>query len=198
MRFNKFALAGLAVCGSVLLAGCGGGGSDDASPVAQSDLTVDIKPTTGAATVASVLGQNFEFANGISALGTTASTSLKLAGDAKKPSFVISSGADSASGAMTYGSCIFTVGQSTFVAGHPLALGKVTTVNLCQLRVALKGRVADGRQFDADVRFALGNALSNAAFISAAINANGMVTLNGLPIGSVPVVSATGATGSGS
>lgn len=199
MRFNKFALAGLAVCGSVLLAGCGGGGGgDDSSPVAQEDLTVKIDPTTGRNTMASILGQNFEFANGIPALGTTGNTSLKFTGNAAKPDFAITSGANSASGSVTYGSCIFTTSQSTFAAGHPLAVGQVSIVSDCWLKAFVVGRLADAITFDADVAFGLNGVFSKLIKMPTYIRPNGMVFVNGVGIGSVPVVTPTGATGSGS
>ena len=98
-------------------------------------------------------------------------TSLTLSGSGAAPGFAISSTEGSASGAMTYGSCIFTVAQSTFAPAHPLAQGKLVTVNPCSLTVATAGLKGDGVAASASVTFVLGTASSTPVTVPVSISA---------------------------
>lgn len=196
MKFNKISLACLVLSGSALLAACGGSSDNGplpAAPVATSNTPAPINPQTGAAVVSGVLDKSFGFSSGVPSFGTTSATSLKLSGTGATPSFAISSAEGSASGAMTYGSCKFTVTQSTFAAVHPLAQGKLVTVSPCSLAVATAGLKGDGIATSASVTFVLGTATSAAVPVSVSINAAGVVTVGGFTVGTVAVVAATGA-----
>ena len=94
---------------------------------------------------------------------------------------------------MTYGSCIFTVRQSSYPATHPLASGKSVTVSPCSLTVATVGIKGDGIATPVNITFLLGTVNSNPVSVSVSINAAGVVTVGGFTIGSVTVVAATGA-----
>jgi hypothetical protein len=204
MRLNKVFLAGLILGGSALLAACGGGGDSSSSstppPVATTDTAIGINPTTGAATVQAVLDKAFVFDSGVPDFGTTGATTLTLSGSGTTPSFVIGSGT-SAAGAMTYGSCIFTMATSTFVAPHPLATGAKVTVSPCTLSVATAGLKGDGSASAANVTLVLGTARSRPVSVTVSISASGVVTVNNIIVGSVVLGATprpTGATGAGS
>lgn len=201
MNFNKFSLACLVLSGSALLVACGGSSSSGSlppAPIASTNTSAVINPQTGAAVVSSVLDKSFEFSSGVPSFGTTTATSLKLTGTGAAPSFAITSPEGTASGAMTYGSCIFTVSQSSFNASHPLAQGKTVTVSPCSLTVGTAGLKGDGIATPTSVTFLLGTVNSRPVSVSVTISASGVVTVNGFTIGSVTVVAATGATGAGS
>jgi hypothetical protein len=209
MRFNKVFLVSLVLGGIALLAGCGGGGGGGASDVggfktgsqAASNTDISINPASGAAVVDAVKGKSFEFTNGISDFGTTASTALALSGSGAAPSFEITSG-NQASGAMTFGSCIFTMTTSTFSAPHPLAAGsKAITVTPCTLSVGTAGLPADGSSSPASVTLMLGKAKSKPVSVTVSISPTGVITVNNQAVGTAvlsEIPRATGATGAGS
>lgn len=183
----------MVLCGSALLAGCGGGSGSSSPNVAQADVQANITPATGAGVVGGVLGKSFDFSSGVADFGTTAPTSLTLSNNAAAPSFAIASGSDTASGVMTYGSCIFTVAESTFAADHPLAKDKRIEVTPCDLQVAAAGKPADGSSVQTTVTLVLGSTTSAPVTAVATIAPNGDVSINGSVVGSVKVDAATGA-----
>lgn len=200
MKFNKVSLACLVLSGSALLSACGGSsdnGQLSPAPIASSSLSAEITPQTGATLVNSVLDKSFDFSTGVPAFGTTSATSLKLSGNGTTPSFAINSAEGTASGSMTFGSCIFTVSQSSFAPSHPLAQGKTFTVKPCTLSVATAGIKGDGIATPTTVTLLLGTINSKPITVSVSISATGVVTLNSFTIGSVTLVAATGATGAG-
>ena len=199
MRFNKISLAAMVLVSGMLLAACGGGDSalTPVPLVATTNTAAAINPTTGAAVVQGVLGKNFTFASGVPSFGTTSATSLTLSGSGATPSFNLTSGVNTASGAMTYGSCIFTVATSTFPSGTPLAQGSKVTVNPCTLSVATAGVKADGTSATANVFLVLGTTNSSPVPVTVSVSSTGVVTVNGSTVGSATLVPATGATGAG-
>lgn len=200
MRFNKISLAAMVSVSGMLLAACGGGDSalTPVPLVATTNTAAAINPTTGAAVVQGVLGKDFTFANGVPSFGTTSATSLILSGSGATPSFNITSGVSTASGAMAYGSCIFTVATSTFPSGTPLlALGSKVTVSPCTLSVATAGMKADGTSATANVFLVLGTTISSPVSVTVSVSSTGVVTVNGSTVGSATLVPATGATGAG-
>jgi hypothetical protein len=204
MRFNKVFLAGLVLSGSALLAACGGGGGGSATPppVATTDTAIAIDPATGPSAVQAVLGKDFKFDSGVPELGTTGATTLTLSGSGDKPSFAIVSGTDSATGAMTYGSCIFTVGTVGFPAPHRLRTGGTpVTVTPCTLSVNTSGLPGDGSAIAREVTLVLGTTRSKPVSLTVSISASGVLTVNNIVIGSVVLGATprpTGATGAGS
>lgn len=192
MRLNKITLAGLVLCGSVFLTACGGDSDSSGTPVAQANTQASISPATGESIVTGVLGKTFDFSSGVAAFGTTADTKLTLTGTGAAPSFAITSGADSATGRMTYGSCIFNVTKSTFLTG-PLVEGNVFPVNPCALTVDTAGKAADGTAVNTNVNLLLGATTSSPVAVTATISPDGTVSVNGSKVGSVTVVAPTGA-----
>ncbi len=122
-----------ATVAAAMLAACGGGGSDvvPATPATTTSVT--------AANASALAGTPYIFDSGVTELGTTASTSLTVAGSGAATTFELSSEGATASGPMTFGSCIFTIRISTFRLGHPLSVGRVITIPICSLRVNATG-----------------------------------------------------------
>jgi hypothetical protein len=196
MKFNKVFLACLVLSGSALLSACGGSSDSAAVPppqVATTSTAAVITSATGATVISSVLDKTFDFTTGVPSFGTTSATSLKLSGTGATPSFAISSAEGTASGAMTYGSCIFTVTQSTFAAGHPLALSNSFAVSPCSLTVGTAGVKADGSPYPTTVTLVLGTINSNPISVTVSISSTGVVTVNNFTIGTTTLVAATGA-----
>lgn len=194
MKFNKLSLACLVLSGSALLAGCGGG-SDTVAPaqIAASSISAVITPVTGAAVISSVLDKNFVFSSGVPAFGTTSPTTLTFSGTGAAPTFAISSAEGTASGVMTYGSCIFRITQSTFAAGQPLALGNSVTVTPCELDLVTAGLPGNGTPTSTTVTLQLGTANSTPVTVTVTISPTGVVTVGSSTLGSVTLTAATGA-----
>jgi len=117
-RTNRTVLGLIAVFvlgGSLVLLSCGGG-----------DDTTDIN----ASNAASQLGnKQFTFTTETD-FGVTVSTTLAFNASATR--FALIAGISRATGVVTYGSCIFTVGASNFGVGTGPQVGLVVTVNTCQ------------------------------------------------------------------
>jgi hypothetical protein len=194
MRFNKISLATMVLSSGMLLAACGGGDSAPVPLLSTASTEAVINPTTGAAVVQGVLNKSFGFATGVQSFGTTSATSLTLTGSGATPSFVISSAEGSASGAMTYGSCIFKMGNdSTYPVDHPLAAGKTVTVSPCTLSVDTAGLKASETSSTSTVSFVLGTNTSSPVSVTVSVSSAGVVTVNGSIVGKTPLVAATGA-----
>lgn len=181
----KYKLA--AIFGAVVVAACGGGGGDPIL-VASADTTL----ATSASTAAAVVNTPFSFDSGVAALGTTGATTLQFTSTATTPAFNIASGGNTATGATTFGSCIFAVSSSSFPAGHSLAAGQTVTVNPCSLSVKTTGAVANGQATSRSVALLLGAAASAGATVTVAVTAGGALTLNGNNVGLVTLVPVSG------
>lgn len=188
------------------LAACGGGGGDTAAPpatvVAKTDASSAISGDSPAAIAASakivtaVLDKTFTFP-AVPDLGTTAATTLVLSGTGAAPTFSIGSEGKTATGTLGFGSCIFTVTQSAFVAPHPLAVGEVVTVDPCTLDAQTGGDTI-GVTTDTPVIFVLGTTESAEITLPVSVAADGTVTVAGQVVGTVPTQTATGGSGTGS
>jgi hypothetical protein len=198
----KFALgltmaATLAACG-----GGGGGGAPAATVVASTDSSSAITAAdsaTSTAIVTAVLNKTFSFPP-VPELGTTAATTMVLSGTPSAPTFTIGSGSDTATGTMGFGSCIFTVTQSDFVAPHRLAVGQPPiVVDPCTLDTQTEGDPV-GVTTDTPSIFVLGVTESAEILLPVSVAADGTVTVAGQVVGDVPTetTTATGATGAGS
>jgi len=197
MRFNKLSLAAMLLGGSVLLAACGGGDNAPLAPYATANTTANISAanlTSSQAAVQAVLGSNFAYTTGVPALGTTSATSLTLSGTSAAPSFALSSDSFTATGKMTYGSCIFTIVTSSYPAAFThLQVGQTTTISPCNVAVDTAGLKADGLAKSTTVTLVLGATTSTPVTLTVSISSTGVVTVNDSPYGSVTVVMATGA-----
>lgn len=194
MRFNKISLAASVFSCSVLLSACGGG---DAAPsptkaVASADITAAVTSSTAQVMV----NKSFSFDSGVSALGTKSATTVDLSGSATAPDVKISSGGNTATGVMTYGSCIFKITSST-IPGLPVtpAGDKGIEVKPCDLKLATAG-LTNGSS-NSFVKWILGNASSISQGVTVTISSTGVVTVSGTSFGTVTLVLSTGATGVG-
>lgn len=175
LAFASVALAAMAACGG--------------DPATQEIVSTNVVVTLAPANAAAVVNVPATFPAGVPALGTTASTVVTLP---SATSFNIASGGQTATGVTTYGSCIFTVTASTFPASHPLALGKVVTVNPCALTVATAGLNANGAAGTASGTFNLGGTNSSPAPVTVIVQPGGATTVNGAPAGTAGTAQRTG------
>jgi hypothetical protein len=198
MRLNKISLAAFVLGGSVLLSACGGGNDSPLRPttIANNDLTVAVTKDT----VQAALGKSVTFTSGISDLGTTIPTTLTLSGsDLAKPDLSIKSGTFEAKGKMTYGSCIFTITESSYVpsAAFPkLQVGQTTEIKPCDFKLATSGLTGNGSSSEIPMIFVLGSNISGSVPLIGIINSTGpssvTVSVNGVVVGTVSGTSSTG------
>jgi hypothetical protein len=174
------------------LVACGGGGGDSPATVGASDLSA---PAT-AANVPAVAGTQFSFPGGVPSFGTTAATNVTFTGTAAAPTFAVASGGATATGNLGFGSCIFTVTQSTFAASSPLATGKTVTVNPCNINVGARGVQANSQAAQSSVALLLGAAASAGVPVTIQVNPGGQLTINGVSVGTVTLAPVTAVTGS--
>ena len=137
--------------------------------------------------------QAFSFPAGVSALGTSGSTSVTIktaAGSSPTQTFSVSSAQGSYSGNMTYGSCIFNVTSSNLPG---VTVGQSITVNPCQINVKTGGVVANGQATTVQILLQLGTVPSAANQATVSIDpATGVVTLNNVSTGTAVTLKVTG------
>jgi hypothetical protein len=184
---KKLILVLAAIVSSVTLVACGGG--DDPAPAV---VATNTDVATNANTAAAVANLPFVFPSGVPELGTTASTTLSFTNTATTPAFAIASGGMQAQGTTTFGSCIFVITQSTFPAGHRLALGQTITVNPCNIRANTAGKSNNGVAENRAVSLILGAALSQGVTVTINVNEGGQLTINGRDVGTVTLTPVTG------
>ena len=192
VKLAKFAL-GLTLAAT--LAACGGSDAPAVVKVASVDTTAALSATdtaTSTAIVTAVLDKTFTFP-AVTELGTTAATTLVLSGTGAAPTFSIGSEGKTATGTMGFGSCIFTITTSDFVAPHKLAAGEKVTVDPCALEVKTAGDTATGTATDTPTTFLLGATKSAEVVLSVAIAVDGTVTVAGQVVGTVSTTTTTGA-----
>jgi hypothetical protein len=183
---------------TALLVACGGGGgsNDDHVAVANSASAVTVDGTNGSNSVQAMAGQSIVFANGVPDFGTTASTTVAVSATplgTPPPSFTISSGGATATGDLTFGSCIFTVKSSTFPAGSKLVAGAKITVSPCKITLATAGVIAAGTPASVSTTLTLNTVTSAPYKITVTITPSGTVQVNGLTVYTTTLSSATGA-----
>jgi hypothetical protein len=180
----------VALAAAAVLTACGGGDDNPtpASPVATANTTSSIT----AGTVAAVTAQAFSFNSGVSDFGTTGPTTLTLN---SASTFSVSSAEGSASGGLGFGSCIFTVGTSTYPATHPLHTGARIEVSPCAIVVPTAGVSTDAAASTLNITFNLGTAVSQPKGVTVDILADGTVVVNGVTVGKAPTANPSGATG---
>ena len=181
-----------ALFGAVGLVACGGGGNDQVFGAA-ADTTLSADKTTGPTIARAISGDRFDFASVPDfATQTTTSVTITATNTTSSPTFVVKDAANTASGYMDFGSCIFVIQTSTYPAGSPLAAGNAVTINPCQVKVATRGISADGTAVQSSATLLLRNAVSTGTPVTVSINNGGQVTLNGVPAGTVTVAFLTG------
>lgn len=192
MFSNGFKFALVASATAALMA-CGGGSSTpDAYKVATADLTVPVGTDNGPGTTASISGSTFSFPAGVAALGTTAATTIKLTAASPNSTFEAKTGADTATGDFTYGSCIFTVKTTTNAALWPV--GTIAVVNPCTYIIGTLGASANGVAAPRQLTLNL-NGSRGTVTVPVTVNPSGAVLVNGGTFGSAGLVVSTGAGG---
>lgn len=177
------------------LVACGGGGGDDTTTVAADAAPVAVNKETGAAAAQALAGKPISFPAGVPDFGTTTATTLTLTAPAAAgaaPTFAVAADGGSASGDLTFGSCIFTVKQSTFVAPHPLQLGAVRTISDCKIDLNTANVAAEGGSATVEVTVALNGTTSAPVTTTVVIQSNGDILVGGAKITSVQVTQVTG------
>ena len=176
---------------SAALTACGGGGTS--APISTLTPTSNLTAAVTATTAAAVVNKPFTFAAGVPDFGTTTPTTVAFTSTGATPAFAISAGGSTATGATTFGSCIFTITASTFPAGSKLAVNQSVRVNPCNLNVATSGGNANGAASNREVKFVLGTVDSNGNNLPVVINADGSIILNDVTLGTVTISVVTGA-----
>jgi predicted small lipoprotein YifL len=168
------------------LAACGG--SDGPLPPTVITPAVVTAPAS-AGTIAAIVDKTFTFGD-VLAMGTTSPTALKFTGGGASPSFAITSPEGSATGATTFGSCIFTIASgSTYPATHPLASGKTVRIDPCALTLATSGTPANGSSNPTQAAFTLGTLVSAGIPLPVSVSADGTVSVGGVVLPVKAVVS---------
>lgn len=186
----KFLRLMLGVSAAAALISCGGGGSSAPAPVSvvKSDLAV---PAT-AATVPAIVNTTFAFPNGVSAFGTTGTTTLSFTSATATPAFKVEADGATASGITTFGSCHFQITASTFPAGHKMSVGAIITVDPCEIEAATAGAAASGTAVTIGISIQLGSDTSTGVPATMTIDPSGSVTLNSTAFGTTEVQLVTG------
>ncbi|TWO72314.1 hypothetical protein FN976_06315 [Caenimonas sedimenti] len=190
MRFSKYSWAA-AVVAALATASCGGGG--DETPVVVA--AADVKVATTQDTVKALSATNLSFPAGVPALGTTGPTALRIVAPAGAvtPTFNLDANGGTASGTMSFGSCVFTVSTSTIPS---LPAGTVVRVDPCTINVDTSGDPA-GQAIAQPVTLTLGTATSTEVTLTVTVSSTGAVTINNVnnePVsaGAVTTTTATG------
>ena len=193
-RFFKTPLWAVSLVAVAVLAACGG--SPDPVKVASAATPAPIDKTTGPTVAAAVSGTTFTFP-AVPSFGTTETTTVVVTSTSASatPTFSIGAGTKKASGNLGFGSCIFTITQSDFVAPSPLAVGQTITVNPCALSLDTTGKKADGSTSNTNTTMVLGTTSSASVPLPAAVSSNGTVTVNNQTVGTVTTTPTTGTGG---
>jgi hypothetical protein len=127
-------------------------------------------------------GEDFPFANGVGALGTAGtSTQVEFNDDATGAD--IAAGGSTASAGAEYGSCIFTVAESTFPTTHPLATGSIITIQRCILNITAVDVPVNGDPVAGVAILTLGLAESSAVEVEVQLDEDGRLFVNGVDTG---------------
>ena len=190
-----------AVLSSVtLLAACGGGGGDSSPMVAAEDARLAADADSGKPLFTALANESFTFTNGVAEFGTSSATTVTIqppAAEGRNPRFTITSGGDTASGVMAFGSCFFRVTDSTFAPPSPLVDGAVIEIANCGVQLDTAGQNANGVAVESSAVLFLNNANSTGTTVTVAISPSGRIILNGKAVGTVTLRPVTGVTGAG-
>jgi hypothetical protein len=186
---NKMLSLALAVFAAASLTACGGGGGEPpATQVVAADTTIPANGTT----TALVTNIPFTFPAGITEFGTTSTTTVAFTDTSTTPAFSIVSGANTATGTTTFGSCHFLVTASTFASTSKLAKGNTVTVDPCNINVNTAGVTANGVAVTRSIALRLGAAVSSGEPVTLNVNPGGQLTINGKSAGTVTLQVVTG------
>ena len=194
-----------AVCSfAFALTACGGGGGSGEVLQATSDTTIPIDANSGNNVASAVRGTSFNFPSGVPDFGTSGSTTVtftaapsssQLATSEGAQGFAVTSGGQTATGTLQFGSCIFSVSNSTFPTGSPLATGNQFTINPCSLFVQSNGLPADSQARPRIIRLILRLLSSGNVLANVSVNPQGTLFINNIPVFTIIVRELTGLTG---
>lgn len=173
------------------LVACGGGG-DSTTNVAADAPAIAINPTTGAVAAQALSGKPVSFTNGVGSFGTTGTATTLTVTAGTQPTFNISAGGQTATGNLSFGSCIFTITSSGFTAPHALAVGSVITVSDCKIDLNTANAEANGGTVSVQAVVSLDGTTSAPITTSVVIQSNGDILVGGSKITSVSVTQVTG------
>ncbi len=171
-----------------MLVACGGG-NDDPVQVVSADAVI----LGNAQTIPAASGTTFNFATGVSAFQTNAPTTVAFTNTSANPAFSIQSGGKTAVGTTTFGSCIFTITQSTFDPPSRLSVGNVIEVNPCNIIAGVQGMPANDQASLRGIALQLGISFSAGTEVLMSVSPSGQLTINGRAVGSVTLRPVTGA-----
>lgn len=192
---KKLFLLAAVLTSATLLASCGGG-DGDAVLVAAADARLTADADSGRPLFTALANESFTFPGGVAEFGTTgAATTVSVqqpAAAGRNPRFTISSGGQTASGTMAFGSCFFRVTASTFAPPSPLVDGAVIEITNCGVQLDTAGQHANGVAVESSAVLFLNNANSTGTSVTVGINPGGRITLNGRIVGEVTLTPITG------
>jgi hypothetical protein len=192
---KKLFLIAAVLSTATLLTACGGGGGD-AVQVAAVDARLEADADSGRPMFTALANESFTFTNGVAEFGTAGTaTTVSIqepAAAGRNPRFTISSGGETATGTMAYGSCFFRITVSTFAPPSPLVDGAVIEIDNCGVVLDTAGQHADGVAVESSAVLFLNNANSTGTTVTVAINPSGRITLNGRVVGTVTLRPITG------
>ncbi len=190
MFSNGFKFALVASATAALMA-CGGGSTTEpANKVATTDASVNVGTANGPAVAATLSGETFSFPSGIAGFGTTAATTLKITAGSPA-TFEMKSGADTATGTLTFGSCILTIVTGS---GNVFVPGTTVSDSACNILIGTRGVVANGTASNRTVTLTLGSSRGTVT-VPVTLNPDGTVLVKGGTLGTTPTVVPTGAGG---
>jgi hypothetical protein len=183
----KFALVASA---TAALMACGGGSTTEpANKVATTDASVNVGTANGPAVAATLSGETFSFPSGIAGFGTTAATTLKITAGSPA-TFEMKSGADTATGNLTFGSCTLTIVTRSGFTTSPATISD----DACNILISIRGVVANGTASNRTVTWTLGGSRGTVT-VPVTVNQDGTVLVKGGTLGTTPTVVPTGAGG---
>lgn len=205
MMFSKsriLASSLLAVSAAALVA-CGGDVAP--TPVASANTVVTASPANSAAATTILQAAPASFPSGVPAFGTQAATTVTVSATAATytppggtaitgPAFTVAAGSGTAKGVLTFGSCIFTVTESTIPT---MKVGDRFVVTPCQATLGTAGTAADGAPKSTTLNLTLGTATSSSATVTTVVTTTGTVSLVSssgatLQVGTTVTVTPTG------
>ncbi len=188
----KVLVAGAVSVSTLTYVACGDKATTPSEKVASADVNVQVT----ASTIPTLYVAPASFPAGVAAFGTTVPTTLTFSTNdtnAATPIFKVKTATDSASGVTTFGSCIFTVTSSTYLAPDTLVVGKRIEVSPCEVKVATNGQAVGDTITNVAATFKLGTSTAVATtFTKVSISSTGVVSVDGLVVGTVDVKTVTG------
>lgn len=192
---RMFLLAALLSSATFLVSCGGGGGGEESTTVAAEDLEVRVDQTNGEALFTALKGESFTYDDGVPDFETASATKVDIVGPAanrQNLGFRISSGGNTATGALEFGSCIFRILGSDYRT--KLTVGTSIRVRDCDIVVNTTGKLANGEVRRVPVTVIL-NGRRATRYVNLSITRDGSVLIESVVFGRVKVRTVTGTGG---